>query len=188
MRELLWVSCLCTAARSYSESLAATQLIGSHFGIPDIPLTYDYVVIGGGTAGLVVAHRLASNSSFSVAVIEAGGFYEMDNGNFSEIPAYAAQFTRTCGGAYCRLIESLPCPFGIVGQEWRPNADTSRSIEPSAGSLKNPLVDWYQYTTPQAGLGGRAPLYTSGKTFGGGSARNFLQYQRYVLGSPDTRS
>lgn len=78
--------------------------------------------------------------------------------------------------------------FGIVGQELRPIADTARSIEPSAGSLKNPMVDWYQYTTPQAGLGGRAPLYTSGKTFGGGSARNFLQYQRYVLGSPHTHS
>lgn len=107
LRELLWVSCLCTAARSYSESLGATQLIGSHFGIPDIPLTYDYVIIGGGTAGLVVANRLASNSSFSVAVIEAGGFYELDNGNFSEIPAYAAQFTRECGGGYRRLIDQL---------------------------------------------------------------------------------
>jgi len=77
---------------------------------------------------------------------------------------------------------------GIVGQKLRPIADTARSIEPSAGSLKNPLVDWYQYTTPQAGLGGRAPLYTSGKTFGGGSARNFLQYQRYVPSSPNKRS
>ena len=41
-------------------------------------------------------------------------------------------------------------------------------------------MDWYQYTSPQPGLGGRAPLYTSGKTFGGGSARNFFNYQRYV--------
>jgi len=47
--------------------------------------------------------------------------------------------------------------------------------------LKNPLIDWYLYTAPQPGIGGRAPLYTSGKTFGGGSARNFLNYQRYVI-------
>lgn len=42
-------------------------------------------------------------------------------------------------------------------------------------------MDWYQYTTPQLGLGGRQPLYTSGKTFGGGSARNFFNYQRYMV-------
>jgi GMC oxidoreductase len=78
----------------YSEHLYATQLIGSHFGVPAIPVTYDYVVVGGGTAGLVMARRLGVNSSFTVAVIEAGGFYELDNGNYSEIPAFASQFTR----------------------------------------------------------------------------------------------
>ncbi|TKA73539.1 hypothetical protein B0A49_07711 [Cryomyces minteri] len=136
------------AAPSYSENLYATQLIGSHFGVPDTPASYDYVVVGGGTAGLVMARRLAANSSFTVAVIEAGGFYELDNGNDSEIPAFASQFT-----------------------------------QPSAGSLKNALIDWYLHTTPQPGLGGRAPLYTSGRTFGGGSARNFLNYQRSSAGA-----
>lgn len=83
------------ATIDYFESLSAAQLIGSHFGVPDIPVSYDYVIVGGGTAGLVLARRLAANASFTVAVIEAGGFYELDNGNFSEIPAFAAQFTRT---------------------------------------------------------------------------------------------
>lgn len=83
----------CLGAFSYSEDLFAAQLIGSHFGVTDAPLTFDYVVVGGGTAGLVMARRLAANASLSVAVIEAGGFYEFDNGNYSEIPAFAAQFT-----------------------------------------------------------------------------------------------
>ncbi|GAA6053831.1 hypothetical protein JCM3770_004740 [Rhodotorula araucariae] len=34
--------------------------------------TFDYVVVGGGTAGLVIASRLSENSSLTVAVIEAG--------------------------------------------------------------------------------------------------------------------
>ncbi|KAK6003402.1 hypothetical protein QM012_009173 [Aureobasidium pullulans] len=49
----------------------------------------------GGTAGLTVATRLAQNGSFSVAVIEAGSFYELDNGNFSEIPYYVFESAST---------------------------------------------------------------------------------------------
>ena len=82
------------SASIYSEQLLASQLIGSHFGVPDLSKAFDYVIIGGGTAGLVIAERLAANSTYSVAVIEAGGFYELDNGNYSQIPAFAPQFTR----------------------------------------------------------------------------------------------
>ncbi|KAF7350549.1 Alcohol oxidase [Mycena sanguinolenta] len=36
------------------------------------PLTYDYVVVGGGTAGLTVASRLTEDKDVTVAVLEAG--------------------------------------------------------------------------------------------------------------------
>ncbi|MCJ1378451.1 hypothetical protein MMC17_001550 [Xylographa soralifera] len=54
------------------------------------PTTYDYIVIGGGTAGLTVASRLAEDSRLQVAVIEAGGHYEVDSGNNSIVPGYAS--------------------------------------------------------------------------------------------------
>ncbi|TKY85547.1 hypothetical protein EX895_005709 [Sporisorium graminicola] len=44
--------------------------------------TYDYVVVGGGLAGLVVANRLSSNPNITVAVIEAGGSGYADNQKF----------------------------------------------------------------------------------------------------------
>jgi choline dehydrogenase-like flavoprotein len=64
-----------------AKSALATALYSNSFGVPGIKATYDYVVIGGGTAGLTIAARLAEDSDISVAVIEAGGFYQQDNGN-----------------------------------------------------------------------------------------------------------
>ncbi len=43
-------------------------------------------MIGGGTAGITIASRLAEDPTVSVAIIEAGGFYETDNGNRSVVP------------------------------------------------------------------------------------------------------
>jgi choline dehydrogenase len=63
------------------------NLVGTSFGVPGQPAEYDYVIVGGGCAGLTLANRLAENNSISVAVIEAGTFYELSNGNLSEIPA-----------------------------------------------------------------------------------------------------
>jgi choline dehydrogenase len=69
------------------------HLLGSSFGLPGTNATFDYVVVGGGTAGLAMAARLAQNRTASVAVIEAGGFYEVDNGNYTVVPGYATFYT-----------------------------------------------------------------------------------------------
>ncbi|KAL8945486.1 MAG: hypothetical protein Q9183_008078, partial [Haloplaca sp. 2 TL-2023] len=53
-------------------------------------------IIGGGTAGLTVAARLSEDPNVAVAVVEAGGFYELTDGNHSQIPAfYAKNFNQT---------------------------------------------------------------------------------------------
>ena len=67
---------------------ATTPSLGSLFSVPGNQ-TFDYVIVGGGTAGLVLASQLLE-TPFSVAVIEAGGFYEIDNGNVSQIPLFAS--------------------------------------------------------------------------------------------------
>ncbi|KAI5362869.1 putative glucose-methanol-choline oxidoreductase, FAD/NAD(P)-binding domain superfamily [Septoria linicola] len=64
---------------------------GNDFGVPQ-NVRFDYVVVGGGTAGLTIAYRLAENGRNSVAIVEAGGFYEQDNGNTSVVPAYCPQY------------------------------------------------------------------------------------------------
>ncbi|KAH9825444.1 putative GMC oxidoreductase [Teratosphaeria destructans] len=67
-------------------------LVSSFFGVIGTNATYDYVVVGGGTGGLAVATRLAA-ANLSVAVLEAGGFYETDNSNLSIVPGYATYYT-----------------------------------------------------------------------------------------------
>jgi thioredoxin reductase len=99
---------------SYQETFTSQNLIGDHSGVPGFPKTFDYVIVGGGTAGNTLARRLAANPKFSVALIEAGGFYETDNGNLTDIPANAVYF-----------IDAQPV-------------------------IRNNLIDWYQFTTPQA--------------------------------------
>lgn len=52
---------------------------------------FDYVIVGGGTAGLVLANRLTENADINVAVIEAGTSPEVVAGNLTQVPGYAGQ-------------------------------------------------------------------------------------------------
>jgi choline dehydrogenase len=83
----------------------AGPLLGTSFGIPGANATFDYVIVGGGNAGLTIASRLAENQTVSVAVIEAGGFYETDNGNYSIVPGYSSYFTGSDPKDYQPLID-----------------------------------------------------------------------------------
>ncbi|KAI0867910.1 putative glucose-methanol-choline oxidoreductase [Hypoxylon argillaceum] len=123
------------------------RLLGSSFAIPGDNATYDYIIVGGGTAGLTVAARLVEQHAGTVAIVEAGTFYELSNGNNSMLPGGDGAFT------------------GKGVKDWQP------------------LIDWGYVTTPQAGANNLTLHYAAGKTFGGGSARNFMVYQRGTEGS-----
>lgn len=67
--------------------------------------TYDYVICGGGLAGLVLANRLTENPNITVAVIEAGSSgYETDQFN---TPA-ATFYTSSLGGKYDWAYTTVP--------------------------------------------------------------------------------
>ncbi|KZT24059.1 GMC oxidoreductase [Neolentinus lepideus HHB14362 ss-1] len=68
--------------------------------------TFDYVVIGGGTAGCVVASRLSEDPNVRVLLIEAGGRH--DTQPFTKIPiAFAKLFKTSADWAYDTV--SQPC-------------------------------------------------------------------------------
>lgn len=105
---LLPLSLLASAA--YSDDFVAQKsnresLTGTSFGIPSTNATYDYVIIGGGTAGSVVASRLTQHSNAAVAMIEAGNFYEMSNGNWSQIPYWSKQWVGAAEDDWQPLID-----------------------------------------------------------------------------------
>ncbi|PTU21756.1 hypothetical protein P175DRAFT_0435924 [Aspergillus ochraceoroseus IBT 24754] len=93
MAALLYTLCflptsLATIGVGLSSS-GVTELFGNSFGLPSENATYDYIVVGGGTAGNAIAARLALDpANYSVAVVEAGSFYEVLNSNRTQVPGY----------------------------------------------------------------------------------------------------
>ncbi|KAE8746059.1 Glucose dehydrogenase-like, partial [Frankliniella occidentalis] len=91
--------------------------------VPDAALLkeYDFVVVGGGTAGCVLARRLSENPSWSVLLLEAGG----DEAVFTDIPLLASYVANTNynwgyhaqpSPDYCRAMRGKVCnwPRGKV--------------------------------------------------------------------------
>lgn len=67
-------------AAQITDSISSANLLGNFFAPPGFNATFDYVVVGAGTAGLALATRLAEAGQH-VAVIEAGGYTQFLNGN-----------------------------------------------------------------------------------------------------------
>lgn len=88
--------------------------------------TYDYIVVGGGTGGLALANRLAADGTVSVAVIEAGTYYQVSNILMSSTPAGDTLWT----GASASDVN----PFVDWGFMTQPQADAQgRSIHYARG-------------------------------------------------------
>lgn len=57
--------------------------------------SFDYVIVGGGTAGLTVANRLSEDPDIKVAIVEAGGHIDDVVGNLSQVPGYVSTLQAT---------------------------------------------------------------------------------------------
>lgn len=64
-----------TAGTPHSQQVLSDIRAKKSNGIPGIDASYEYVIVGGGTAGITVAARLAEKN-FRVALVEAGDNYQ----------------------------------------------------------------------------------------------------------------
>ena len=113
------VSCATFVQATDAASLIrARNLLGSSFGVPGNNATFEYVIMGGGTAGLTLATRLAEQQSGRVAVVEAGGFYEIGNGNISQVPAGDGTYAGTAKDDWQPLVDwgYVTTPQAVISQ------------------------------------------------------------------------
>ena len=72
VRGLIAAGLTAAAARDMAEHAASAQA-NQAARLADLKSEYDYVIVGAGSAGCVMAHRLSQDGRFSVLVIEGGG-------------------------------------------------------------------------------------------------------------------
>ncbi|KAL8975293.1 MAG: hypothetical protein Q9197_000461 [Variospora fuerteventurae] len=69
---------------------------GSH---RDLGRVFDYVIVGAGPGGSIMANRLTEQSNVTVALVEAGTWAENVVGNLTEVPAYDVNFAYKAANA-----------------------------------------------------------------------------------------
>lgn len=136
-------------------SLSAAQIIGAsltasapfvHALLPrtEIAESYDFVVVGGGQAGLVIGSRLAEDTNHTVLVLEAGG-----NGD-----DYRERIGAPAVWSFCR-----PC---LTSNTWKDTPAYSYF-----DSLWTTPLNWGFYTVPQSNVNDREVYWPRGKVLGG---------------------
>eukprot|EP00466_Bigelowiella_natans_P007255 jgi/Bigna1/76612/fgenesh1_pg.42_\ len=139
-----------------SGMLRGLRLPGS---TPRLLPKYDYVIVGAGSAGCLLANRLSENPRNKVLLIEAGGNYTVIE-IIDEIATLIID-NRSDGTSSSQDLHMwIHIPVGYLY------------------TMNDPNTSWGYETELQPGLNGRKIGYPRGKVLGGCSSINGMIYQR----------
>uniref|UniRef100_A0A0B7JVM3 Glucose-methanol-choline oxidoreductase N-terminal domain-containing protein n=1 Tax=Bionectria ochroleuca TaxID=29856 RepID=A0A0B7JVM3_BIOOC len=119
--------------------------LGDLGGVPGKNHTFDYIVVGGGTAGNTIGYRLAK-AGFSVAIVEAGSFLEISK------PILATSPGGVTAGSGASLLDSNPLTDWRFVTQPQTNID-NREIHYARGKIlggSSQLNFWYITDLPRA--------------------------------------
>lgn len=74
--------------------------------------TYDYIIVGGGTAGCILASRLSQNAAVSVLLIEAGSTFSP----LAMVPLLTSQQQKTPNDWSLGTVSQKHSSFGFIDQ------------------------------------------------------------------------
>lgn len=120
----------------------------------DIDQEYDYIIVGGGTAGLTVADRLTEDGRTTVLVVEYG--------DLSELPLI-------CPPTPCSRSATEP-PLG--------NSSAITTVQGGFMGMSDPRLMFNIRSEPQVNLRNRTVSVLAGKVVGGSSAVNAMMTVR----------
>jgi len=155
-----WILQLAVAALALTQEAClahARQLRASHVFVNsrDVDKEYDYIIVGGGTAGLTVADRLTEDDASTVLVVEYGELSMLDPGSGRLHPRFSdADALRTGNSASISTVQG-----GFMGM-----ADAALMYDIQS--------------VPQRNLQNRTIAVLAGKVVGGSSAVNAMMTVR----------
>lgn len=149
----MWPRGICATIVAFASTVTSSPFphtpIRRYVDAKDLANSYDFVIIGGGLAGLVLASRLSEDSNHTVLVLEAGDSGELVQSRIG-----------TCHST-CLTIELLLTKI---------LSDTPGDAY--YAGLVGSSYDWSYNTVPQPNAGNRALSWPRGKVLGGSSAIN----------------
>lgn len=112
-KSILFIPLTCIAVLLFLWFYLSTESISNLFSYDEaVKYTYDYVIVGGGTSGCILASRLSENADVSVLLIESGSTFSP----LAMVPFLTSQQQRSRNDWNLQTVTQKHSSFGFKDQ------------------------------------------------------------------------